>query len=214
MFTGLVENTGIVKQRTVRSGLLYISIAAEHNSTVDWKLTPGESISVDGVCLTVTESKGNIFSVSVSEETQERTTLKLLRVGDRLNLERALRIGDKLGGHFVTGHIDTVGKITRFVTRGENRILEVTPNNNKNWGYVVEKGSIAIDGISLTIASLLPNAFTVAIIPWTYEHTTLRWKKVGSLVNIEFDILGKYVERMLKVKQGLDWSTLEQLEFT
>lgn len=212
MFTGLIEAIGEIKKRQTRGGVQQFSIEVMQNLSSDWVLKKGDSISVDGVCLTVVESKDRTFSVDISSETEQRSTLKFLRIGDRVNLERALKIGERLGGHFVTGHIDGTGRIRRFSTHAPERILEISLEK-KFLKYAVEKGSIAIDGISLTVAGLNTYSVSIAIIPFTFNHTTLRWKKVGDAVNIELDIIGKYIERLLSPQKELMLTHLKEAGF-
>jgi riboflavin synthase len=161
------------------------------------KLEIGESVAVNGTCLTVTERGGDTFSFQVGPETLAKTNLGLLTNNDRVNLERALRIGDALGGHFVTGHIDCTGTIEEISPRGEWLMIQ--------FGYPVEfedllvpKGSIAIDGVSLTVVDVRPSLFSVMLIPHTRDNTTLGWKGPGSTVNLEFDLLAKHVRKMVK----------------
>ena len=166
----------------------------------------GDSIAVNGVCLTVTEFTSNTFIIDVMAETLKRTNLGQLRPSDRVNLERALRLGDRLGGHLVSGHIDGVGTILREEKQDIARILEISgpPSVLR---YTLEKGSIAIDGISLTLVGVTDHSFTVSLIPHTAGLTTLGYKKVGDTVNLEADIIGKYVEKLLgkrEMKEGRD----------
>ncbi len=195
MFTGLVETTGkIVSIQSVPDGRRLL-ISTE----ISGELRRGESISVDGVCLTVEEANQKSFKVYLSRETLQVSKFgKSLKVGQVVNLERALRAGDRLGGHIVQGHVDTVAKleeIRRFRDSVMWRIGEIPQNFMK---YVVKKGSIAVDGVSLTVNELEPDGFTVQLIPETLKVTNFYLKKVGDPLNIEFDIIGKYVERLLQ----------------
>lgn len=156
----------------------------------------GESISVNGVCLTVTEIREGAFSVDVSGETLSRTTMGQLKVGDEVNLERAIRLADRLGGHLVSGHVDGVGKISKKVQQQRSWLMKIGVDESLS-RYIVERGSIAVDGISLTINRCSAKDFDVNIIPETGRVTGLLKKKVGDLVNIETDLIGKYVERFL-----------------
>jgi riboflavin synthase len=199
MFTGLVEDVGTVIRADRRSDALVIAVRPETIAASELAL--GESISHDGVCLTVTESGRDAFTVLAGAETLRRTTLGELRIGTQLNLERALRAGDRLGGHLVAGHVDGVGEIAQRRDLGANIIYTVRAAADV-LRYVVEKGSIAIDGISLTVNRVDPIAagestFDVAIIPHTASKTTLTDKSVGRRVNLEVDVIGKYVERLL-----------------
>lgn len=193
MFTGIVEEVGQLKAITRRGGGVSLSIAAHR---VTQGLTQGESIAVNGVCLTVVDCDAASFRVDVSPETLRRTNLGALRTGDGVNLERALRLGERLGGHYVTGHVDGTGTITRKVREGNalNYTIRTSPEILR---YIVAKGSIAVDGISLTVVSLEETSFSVSIIPHTAQVTTLGKKGPGDMVNLECDLLGKYVEKFL-----------------
>jgi riboflavin synthase len=165
-------------------------------------LLVGESVAVNGACLTVTASGGDAFSFQIGPETLAKTNLGLLTINDRVNLERALRIGDALGGHFVTGHIDCTGTIEEISPRGEWLMIR--------FGYPVEfeelmvpKGSIAVDGVSLTLVDVDPGTFSVMLIPHTRDQTTLGFKRSGDTVNLEFDLLAKHVQKMVKNMTGL-----------
>jgi len=196
LFTGLVEELGIIKAIYHGADSSRLQIAARV-VLEDVKL--GDSIAVNGVCLTVVDFTKDNFQAEVMAETLKKTNLKELKKGDRVNLERALQIGDRLGGHLVSGHVDGVGKITEqkrhdiaLVTRIE------TPENVLQ--YLIPKGSVAIDGISLTIVDVNENDFTVSLIPHTRLLTTLGLKKVGDKVNLEVDMLARYVEKFVNKK--------------
>ena len=200
MFTGLVEEVGEVKdvRRRGKGALLSVKCSKVLEGT-----EIGDSVAVNGVCLTVVELGRDFLSFFVSNETLQRSNLGELRPKTPVNLERALRVGDRLGGHIVQGHVDTVTKITGIKREGESyRFFFKLPEKFSH--LLIEKGSVAIDGISLTVASLGKETFSVAVIPHTYENTNLRWKRVGNSVNVEFDLIGKYVERMLKGAPGRD----------
>jgi len=195
MFTGIVEIVGRV---------VSLERAATARLTVDLSgiaegVRPGDSVAVDGVCLTVTHIDGTRGSFDVGEETLRRSTLGALRPGDRVNLERALRVGDRLGGHFVLGHVDAVGTIARLDRRDDQATLVVRAGADLV-ARLVPKGSVAVDGISLTVGRIGPEEFTLFIIPHTLRNTGLAGKAVGDLVNIELDIIGKYVERLLDAR--------------
>jgi riboflavin synthase len=161
----------------------------------------GDSISLDGYCQTVTALIGDAFEVEVSPETLAVTTAAQRKVGDRLNLERALQLGDRLGGHLVAGHVDSVGRITKLEDRGEFVVVNVEVPAGVS-RYCVPKGSIAIDGISLTINQAGEREIELGIIPHTWANTTLRERRVGAAVNLEADLIGKYVERLLAARTG------------
>jgi len=189
MFTGIIEQTGAVAAVVETGSGRRVTIRA---GTLVGELAPGDSIAVDGVCLTVTARAGPEFTADVSHETVRVTTLGGLRADDLVNLERALRGDGRFGGHFVLGHVDTVGTVAGLTRRGEFTDLVVSvPAEFRR--YLVPKGSVAVDGVSLTVAETLDSGFSVALIPVTLEGTTLGRKRVGDRVNLEPDIIGKYV---------------------
>ncbi len=188
MFTGLVEALGIVQ--SLRNNRLTIKAPFE-----DVKI--GESIAVNGVCLTVVKIEKDFLHFDVSEETLRRSNLKLLSYGDYVNLERALRVSDRLGGHILQGHVDFTSPIVELSKRGEHWSLKVKIKEGYEV-YFVEKGSIGIDGISLTINSVEGGIVHINVIPHTYENTNLKKRKPGDMVNVEVDIIGKYVVNYLK----------------
>lgn len=181
MFTGIIET--VAKVTAVSSGKLAIALPA------DWALADGESVAVNGACLTVTAHKPGAAVFAVSPETFSRTTLGALKPGSPVNLERALAVGARLGGHFVTGHIDGTARLIAARDEGNSRVIEVEKPAD---AVMVEKGSVALDGISLTVYDIRPGSFKAAVIPHTWENTALKLRKPGDLLNIEFDILGKY----------------------
>ena len=193
MFTGIIEVIGTVQEFSRQGDGARVHIGA---GPLAEGLRLGESIAVEGACLTVTALRGNGFAADLSVETLKRTTLGRLRAGARVNLERPLRLGDRLGGHLVTGHVDGVGQLAERVPQGDGEFIR-TRFPRELGSLLVMKGSIAVDGISLTVAELSRDAFGVAIIPHTLEHTTLRDKRVGDPVNLEADLLGKHVARLL-----------------
>ncbi len=209
MFTGIIEGLGTVKEvvKKGRNVLLAIDTSIDLSET---KL--GDSIAVNGACLTVTEMKTRVFCADVSVETLDKTNLKTLSPGNRVNLEKALRLNSFLGGHFVLGHVDCVGKIFEKTIQSNSLIfgIEILPDLSK---YIVQKGSITVDGISLTINKCDNNRFYVNIIPHTAEKTTLSFKKTGDAVNIETDILGKYLEKLLRPEKKLNMDFLSQHGF-
>jgi riboflavin synthase len=200
MFTGLVEGKGRIREIERAQGELRLTILPLFEMN-DCRL--GESISVNGVCLTVSSLKQGSFTADVSGETLSRSALGRLKQDEVVNLERALRISDRLGGHLVSGHVDGIGKILKMEQRGGSTRLEigVEPAVAR---YTIEKGSIAVDGISLTINRCHEKGFEVNIIPQTAGETNLLSKKVGDLVNIETDLIGKYVEKFLLKAKDTD----------
>lgn len=193
MFTGIVAGTGVLRgKRGVGGGLAF---DLEAGFDLDHP-EEGESIAINGACLTAYNIKNRRFTVDVSPETLRRTTLGELAVGAPVNMERALRLSDRLGGHIVSGHIDCVASVRERRPMGD--FVLFTFSLPEQWGrYVVEKGSITIDGVSLTVNSCSKGTLDVSIIPHTLQATTLGVLKVGSWVNIEVDILGKYIEKLL-----------------
>jgi len=193
MFTGIVEETGQVLAFAPQAEAWSLAIAARA-ALID--LTPGDSIAVNGCCLTVAEFDATSFRFDVLEETRRLTNFSRLQPGASVNLERGLRFGGKVGGHFVTGHIDAQGQVDVFEPRGKDYYLRI--RFPRDFGrFVVHKGSIAIDGISLTIADVTDSTLAVWIIPHTHTVTNLREKRAGDAVNLEFDLLGKHVEKLL-----------------
>jgi riboflavin synthase len=193
MFTGLIEEVSKVVAVGVRDGGTMLEIAAP---AIAKKSRKGDSIAVNGCCLTLTSRRGDRLTFDLLEETIGRTNLKKLRCNDAVNLESALSVDGRLGGHFVQGHIDCVSRIVAFEKKGPDFRLEVElPASFAQ--YVAGKGSIALDGISLTVADVLQKTFITWIIPYTKRHTNLNRAKAGNLLNVEFDILAKYVERVL-----------------
>jgi riboflavin synthase len=191
MFTGLIEGIGQVKAIRRFGDDMKVTIAPLFQMS-DCRV--GESISVNGVCLTVTDFSKGAFSMDVSGETLSRSTLRLLRQGHQVNLERALRLSDRLGGHLVLGHVDGIGEIQKKKTQQRSCQLRIGIEEQIAH-YIIEKGSIAVDGISLTINRCEGGYFEVNIIPQTGMETTVLKKNVGDLVNIETDLIGKYVEK-------------------
>ena len=204
MFTGIIQEIGSILKIKKSSQVCELCIAAKSikNAMI------GDSIAINGVCLTISKIQERDFSADVVNETSQRTNLSLLRVGDRVNIENPLRVGDGLSGHFVLGHIDNTGTIISAVL-GSKRILEVE-TKDEVMSYIVEKGSIAVDGVSLTVAGVSRKSFKVALIPHTISATTLDNKKRGDVVNLEVDILGKHVAKLIKEKtKKIDMNFLE-----
>ncbi|MBI5816790.1 MAG: riboflavin synthase [Nitrospinae bacterium] len=204
MFTGIIESAGKITSIARRAEDFSITVdagGAMANPVI------GESVAVDGVCLTVVSASGPNLVFDVSSETISRTTFKNAKPGGVVNLERAMRLGDRLGGHMVSGHVDCVGTVARISPAGEGYEVEISlpPEGMK---YIIEKGSIAIAGISLTVASKLAGSVTIAVIPHTWQNTSLGASTPGTDVNIEYDMISKYVENFVnpgnKDKKGID----------
>ncbi len=189
MFTGLVETTGIVKELQSRGNYLVLTISS--NLPGD-EISIGDSISCDGTCLTVVRQDRDSFTVEASQETIACAITGRYRVGTQVNLERALRMGDRLGGHFVTGHVDCTGVIAYLRSAGES--LELAVDYDRKYdALVIEKGSVAVNGVSLTVNACSSGRFTVNLIPHTVAETNLTKAREGKVVNLEFDLIGKYV---------------------
>jgi riboflavin synthase len=193
MFTGIIEEVGQIV--AIEDSGEFRTLRVQAGAILDG-IRAGASIAVNGVCLTVRTFNSGNFTADLSRETLERTSLNELRAGTTVNLERPMRADGRFGGHIVQGHVDGVGKIRSFDRDGDNWNLQVEfPESAAR--YIVHKGSIAIDGISLTVASLRAPVLEVAIIPHTFENTNLRHARAGDTVNLEFDVIAKYVERMM-----------------
>jgi riboflavin synthase len=193
MFTGLIEEVGSVKALRADDDHTQLKIAAPHLAK---KTRRGDSVAVNGCCLTLSAHHGDALAFDLLAETMARTNLKSLRRGDSVNLERALAAKERFGGHFVQGHVDCVSPVVAFQKSGADFRLEIELSAEFA-NYVASKGSIAVNGISLTVAEILPTSFVAWIVPYTKKHTNLDRVKEGDLMNLEFDILAKYVERML-----------------
>lgn len=194
MFTGLVEGIGKIKKRD-RKRVLF-------ECPKNFAIKAGDSISVDGVCLTAVESTGDGFWAELSDETLERTTLKEKRENEKVNLERALALGERLGGHLVLGHIDGVGRVVSVKKKGEGFVEMEIMFPEELSRYIVEKGSIAVDGVSLTVNKVKGDKICLMLIPETLRRTTLSLRKPGDRVNLEVDLIAKYVERMISANKS------------
>jgi len=195
MFTGIIETLGIVKGLTKQDGNLHITVSCPLTS----ELKIDQSVAHNGVCLTVVSIENEMYTVTAIQETIDKTNVGDWKEGDYINLERAMKLGDRLDGHIVQGHVDQTG------------ICKATEETNGSWLYTfsydaslknitIEKGSITVNGVSLTVVNSLVNEFSVAIIPYTYEHTNFKTFSVGTKVNLEFDVIGKYVARLHSLK--------------
>ena len=198
MFTGLIEELGRVEKMGRKGTSLHLAIRA---STVLRDMRIGDSLAINGVCLTVTDFSSESFSVDVVPETLSRTTLSRLRVNEKVNLERAVKADDRLGGHLITGHIDGIGRIKERRKQKDSLALRINVSRELT-KYIIPQGSLAVDGISLTVVESHAHSFTVAIIPHTARVTTLKFKTTGSHVNIEVDSLSKYVEKLMKAQES------------
>lgn len=192
MFSGIIEELGIVRSLEKTGSIYKLQVLAP---MVAGSSQPGQSICVNGVCLTVVKIEKGLLWFEIIQETIRCTNLGLLRRENRINLERALRVDGRYSGHFVTGHIDGIGTITKVLHRGQQMTMEVKAPD-KILGYMVLKGPVALDGVSLTISALRENSFQVNLIPYTLKNTTLGLKKEAAVVNIECDILAKYMEKI------------------
>ena len=197
MFTGLIEDVGQVESWQIRgqAGVLTLKTGLPLR-----EVSVGASITVNGACLTVIRKSRNRFTVDISPETLERTNLKKVRPGDLVNLERSLRLNDRLGGHLVTGHVDGVGVVDSIEKEGEFTFFSIRVPA-KLGALLVPKGSVAVDGISLTVNQCRDRGFSVAIVPFTLKHTNLRARRVGDKVNVETDLIGKYVQKLLYARK-------------
>ena len=209
MFTGLIEELGSVCGRVRRGAFQQLEIAAER---VLAGLQVGDSVNIDGVCQTAVAIGESGFSVETVAETLARTTLGTLGIGQAVNLERALRADQRLGGHLVLGHVDGIARIRRHMERdGEHRFeIEPPPALAR---YIAAKGSVALDGISLTVAEVSGDAFTVAVIPHTFDNTTLSHRRAGDSVNLEVDVIARYVERLLGKEPQLSFENLRDMGY-
>jgi riboflavin synthase len=205
MFTGIIEEIGTI--RSIRWGVKSAVISIAATRILD-NIKEGDSINTDGVCLTVTWIDKDSFSVDVMAETMRKTNLQNLKPGSLVNLERALRLNDRLGGHLVSGHIDGTGTIILF-EKEDNAVWVTISAGDDILRYIINKGSIAIDGISLTVANVTNHDFSVSLIPYTIKDTTLAKKNKGDLVNLECDLVGKYVEKFLNLEKKPTEKTID-----
>lgn len=195
MFTGIIEELGTVSEVRKENSNLILTIATAFTP----ELKVDQSVAHNGVCLTVVEINGNEYKVTAIDETLKRTNLGSLKPGDKINLERCMKLGDRLDGHIVQGHVDTVAEVTRIEEQNGSWLFYFKyPYNSEN--VTVEKGSVCVNGVSLTVVESKDHSFSVAIIPFTWEHTNFHTLKTGDFVNIEFDVIGKYVARLMPGK--------------
>lgn len=208
MFTGIIEEVGIVQSITRGQNSAKLKVMAQK---VLNDLKVGDSIAVNGVCLTVTAFSSKGFSADVGSETLERSSFENLKSNDSVNLERAMQMNGRFGGHIVSGHIDGTGKIIK-IQKNDIALFFTIQTQKKITDLIVEKGSITIDGISLTVTEVFLTNFTISAIPHTLKKTSLALKKIGDIVNLETDIIGKYVEKLLSVKPELFSEVIKKIE--
>ncbi len=193
MFTGIIEVLGIVKDIQKENNNLHLQIESPFTS----ELKIDQSVAHNGVCLTVVKIEGNVYTVTAIKETLEKTNLNSVGIGDPVNLERGMKLGDRLDGHIVQGHVDQTA-ICQSITNENGSWIFTFEYDPKENNITIEKGSITVNGTSLTVVNSKKNSFSVAIIPYTYEHTVFHTFEQGTIVNLEFDVIGKYVTRLMR----------------
>jgi riboflavin synthase len=193
MFTGIIESVGFVKNLQQEKENLHITIESKFTS----ELKIDQSIAHNGVCLTIVNIDGNAYTITAIKETLDKSNLKYIAIGDEINLERAMILGARLDGHIVQGHVDQTAVCTNITEENGSWVFSFEYDNSYN-NITIEKGSITVNGVSLTVVNSQKNNFSVAIIPYTYEYTNFHAFKKGSVVNLEFDVIGKYVARLLE----------------
>ena len=196
MFTGIIETLGIIKDLKTENDNLHITVS----STITNELKIDQSVAHNGVCLTVVAINNDEFTVTAIKETILKTNLSDWKVGDLINLERAMKLGDRLDGHIVQGHVDQIG-ICKSIEEANGSWYFTFEYDSKLSNITIEKGSITVNGVSLTVVNSKENEFSVAIIPYTFEHTNFKNFTIGSKINLEFDVVGKYVARLHSLKQ-------------
>jgi len=195
MFTGIIESLGVVEEIERKGTNVHFTLSCDFSS----ELKVDQSLAHDGVCLTVTECNSTSYRVSAIDETMSRTALGVWAKGTRVNLERCVKVGDRLDGHMVQGHVDTIGLLTDIENLDGSYELTFEHEKKEEW-MTVEKGSITVNGMSLTVVKSSETSFSVALIPYTWDHTTMHLLTVGDKVNLEFDIMGKYLSRILSAR--------------
>jgi riboflavin synthase len=196
MFTGIIETLGIVKELKKEGDNLHLTIASD----ITQELKIDQSVAHNGVCLTVVAIDKDEYTVTAIKETIDKTTLGEWQVGDLINLERAMKLGDRLDGHIVQGHVDHIG-VCKSIEEANGSWYFTFDYHSQQNNVTIEKGSITVNGVSLTVVNSQPNTFSVAIIPYTFEHTNFKTFKIGSKINLEFDVVGKYVARLYSLRQ-------------
>lgn len=195
MFTGIIEDLGIVTNIKKEQDNMHLTVQSHITS----ELKIDQSVAHNGICLTVVDISGAHYTVTAIKETIDKTNIGSLQIGDAINLERAMKLGDRLDGHIVQGHVDQTGICTSI--KNENGSWIFTFNYDDSLGNVtIEKGSATVNGVSLTVVNSQKNSFSVAIIPYTYEHTNFKHLKTGSIINLEFDVLGKYIQKLYEAR--------------
>ncbi|MCL8008203.1 riboflavin synthase [Gelidibacter japonicus] len=195
MFTGIIEDLGVITNLEHDHDNLHITIKSNFTS----ELKVDQSVAHNGVCLTVTSLNGSLYTVTAIRETLNKTNLGKLKVDDQVNLERAMKLGDRLDGHIVQGHVDQTAICKSIEFQNGSWLFTFEYDSSLN-NITIEKGSITVNGVSLTVVNSLKNEFSVAIIPYTYEHTTFKFLEKNSVVNLEFDVLGKYIKRLYELR--------------
>jgi len=196
MFTGIIEEIGVISNLKKELNNLHITV----KSSITHTLKIDQSVAHNGVCLTVVSILNDEYTVTAIKETLDKTNIGALQIGDRVNLERAMKLGDRLDGHIVQGHVDQIGTCTDIKNEDGSWVFSFKYDFGLN-NITIEKGSITVNGTSLTVVNSKKDSFSVAIIPYTYQHTNFNTFKVGSIVNLEFDVLGKYVSRLASLNQ-------------
>lgn len=191
MFTGIIETLGIIKEIRKEQGNLHITVASE----ITHELKIDQSVAHNGICLTVVQIDQNQYTVTAIQETIDKTAIGTWQVGDTINLERAMKLGDRLDGHIVQGHVDQTGTCIRILEANGSWVFTFAYDPSLS-NITIEKGSITVNGTSLTVVNSAADSFSVAIIPYTYEHTNFHAYREGTMVNLEFDVIGKYVARL------------------
>ena|SRR5690606_9274986 len=191
MFTGIIEDLGIITHLEKEQNNLHLTL----QSRITSELKIDQSVAHNGVCLTVVSLDNDCYTVTAIQETLNKTTLRSLKVGDIVNLERAMKLGDRLDGHIVQGHVDQIAMCTDVVNQDGSWVFTFEYDASKN-NMTIEKGSVTVNGVSLTVVNSKKNSFSVAIIPYTYEYTNFHTLKKGTAINIEFDVLGKYIQKL------------------
>ncbi|WP_296311379.1 riboflavin synthase [Winogradskyella sp. UBA3174] len=195
MFTGIIEDLGIIEKLDKDSGNLHIKV----RSAITEELKIDQSVAHNGVCLTVVNIEEQTYTVTAIQETLDKTNLNLVNENDVINIERAMKLGDRLDGHIVQGHVDQTAKCINIINKPGSWTFTFEYDKSLN-NITIEKGSITVNGVSLTVVDSKSNCFSVAIIPYTYSHTTFKNLSVGDLVNLEFDVIGKYVKRLNELR--------------